>query len=319
MRLGHCWLLTVALCFFAHKALALDSVIAPKAVRSLALDIARVNEHQFLAVGERGHVLLSKDDGQTWEQKVTPTRATLTSIAQTAGHILVGGHDGVLLLSQDKGETWKLVREQAEEEKPVLDVLFLDDKTGFAIGAYGLFLKTADGGFRWSEQEHPELEIPDFGFPHLYQMQRLNDGSLMIIGEAGFIARSVDSGETWTRIELPYEGTLFALGQTTSGVLVVAGMRGNIFRSEDLGAHWENIDIDIRSGLNHMIFEQNQLVIGGMDGTLLRSDTNAKEFSFIQRPNRKAVSASALLDKNQVLVAAEDGLHIVSLQPNVKE
>lgn len=319
MRLGHLWLLSMALCFSAQNTYALDSVIAPKAARSLALDIARLNEQHYLAVGERGHILLSNDDGKTWQQKVAPTRATLTSIAQTKEHLLVGGHDGILLLSSDKGETWKLVREQPDEEKPVLDVLFLDDKLGFAVGAYGLFLKTTDGGYRWLTQDHPELEIPDFGFPHLYQMQRLNDGTLVVIGEAGFIARSTDAGDTWTRIALPYEGTLFALGQTSSGVLVVAGMRGNIFRSEDLGATWENIDVDIRSGLNHMIFEHDQLLIGGMDGMLLVSDASAKDFRVVQRANRKAVSASAFLDNQQALVAAEDGVHIVSLQSTVKE
>ena len=55
-----------------------DSEILPKASSSLLLDIARTDTG-FVAVGERGHVLLSAD-GKNWKQTSVPTRSTLTTV-----------------------------------------------------------------------------------------------------------------------------------------------------------------------------------------------------------------------------------------------
>ncbi|QGX40953.1 WD40/YVTN/BNR-like repeat-containing protein [Permianibacter aggregans] len=312
MKPLYSWLLGSLLIGHACGVAALDSVIAPRADKSLALDIVATGPEQHVAVGERGHVLVSSDDGQSWQQVQVPTRATLTSIAASNGQIIVGGHDGVLLLSNDGGQVWKMVRNEPEQEKPVLDIVFLDQKTAFAVGAYGLYLKTTDGGYRWVEEEHPELEIPEFGFPHFYQLLPLQDGSLLLVGEAGFVARSEDNGDSWTTLPLPYEGSLFAVGQTESGALIVAGMRGNILRSDDLGQNWQTIDIDIRSGLNNIVVDGKEVVITGMDGIILRSIDDGRTFTVKQRPNRKAIAA-ATLEQEKLLVAAEDGLHVLEL------
>ena len=55
-----------------------DALLMPLATRSLLLDGARVGAG--LAVGERGHILVSRDDGATWIQTAAPTRATLTAV-----------------------------------------------------------------------------------------------------------------------------------------------------------------------------------------------------------------------------------------------
>ncbi|MBK9968932.1 MAG: hypothetical protein IPP07_30480 [Holophagales bacterium] len=49
------------------------------ASRSLLLDAAD-RDALAVAVGERGHVLLSGDGGKTWTQAETPTRALLTGV-----------------------------------------------------------------------------------------------------------------------------------------------------------------------------------------------------------------------------------------------
>src|SRR5690349_8937389 len=44
------------------------------AAKSLLLDVARAGS-RLVAVGDRGHVLLSDDEGGTWRQVIVPTRA----------------------------------------------------------------------------------------------------------------------------------------------------------------------------------------------------------------------------------------------------
>src|SRR5688572_33454441 len=56
------------------------AAIEPLAANSLLLDLA-VAGARLVAVGERGHVLLSDDQGATWRQATSvPTRVMLTSV-----------------------------------------------------------------------------------------------------------------------------------------------------------------------------------------------------------------------------------------------
>ena len=102
------------------------SVIAPLATRSLLLDAQRV-ENIMVAVGERGHILISEDNGDSWKQAQVPTKATLTGvyfIDSKNGWVV--GHDQVILRTKDAGKSWELVYENIEAESPLLDVFFLD-------------------------------------------------------------------------------------------------------------------------------------------------------------------------------------------------
>src|SRR5688500_13031183 len=71
---------------------------APLAAASLLLDLAVAGE-RLVAVGERGHVLLSDDRGSSWRQaKSVPTRIMLTAVffidAQYGWAV---GHDETIL------------------------------------------------------------------------------------------------------------------------------------------------------------------------------------------------------------------------------
>ena len=56
--------------------------LMPLIAESLLLDAA-VAGGRVIAVGERGHVLVSNDQGRSWTQVEAPTRSTLTAV--TAG------------------------------------------------------------------------------------------------------------------------------------------------------------------------------------------------------------------------------------------
>src|SRR4026207_2359612 len=69
-------------------------VVAIKPDRIILLDIDKSGE-RLVAVGERGFVLYSDDDGKTWTARPTPVTRTLTGVAfkdpQTG---VAGGHGG---------------------------------------------------------------------------------------------------------------------------------------------------------------------------------------------------------------------------------
>jgi len=82
---------------------------APRATQSLLLDIILTHD-QLVAVGERGHILISKDHGEHWNQATPPTRALLTAVTTVDGkYMWAVGHDAVIVSSTDNGETGTLI------------------------------------------------------------------------------------------------------------------------------------------------------------------------------------------------------------------
>ena len=123
-----------------------SSEIAPLATKSLLLDAGFAGK-RMVVVGERGHVLLSDDQGATWRQAKVPTRALLTAVYFHDDRLgWVVGHDEIILRSEDGGETWTRTHAAPDKEQPLLDVWFKDASTGFAFGAYGTILASTDGG-----------------------------------------------------------------------------------------------------------------------------------------------------------------------------
>ena len=92
--------------------------LAPLAAHSLLLDIARAGD-RLVAVGERGHVLLSDDDGETWKQVQVPTRTMLTAVHFLDDKLgFAVGHDAVILRTEDGGSIWQRVHYAPQEERP---------------------------------------------------------------------------------------------------------------------------------------------------------------------------------------------------------
>ena len=79
---------------------------SPLAARGLVSGLTRAGK-RLVAVGQRGHVLLSDDAGKTWQQADVPVSADLVAVCfpneQTGWAV---GHDGVILKSVDAGRSW---------------------------------------------------------------------------------------------------------------------------------------------------------------------------------------------------------------------
>ena len=112
----------------------------------LLIDAAQV-DGLTVAVGTRGIVLLSEDNGESWRQVSVPTRSMLTGVYfADRQHGWAVGHDAVILRTRDGGESWQRVYHDPEQERPFLDVWFRDANEGFVVGSYGMLLHTVDGG-----------------------------------------------------------------------------------------------------------------------------------------------------------------------------
>jgi len=285
------------------------AVKAPLAPKSLLLDVC-VADDRIVTVGERGHILISDDQGKSWRQARVPTQATLTGVyfhSRRLGWAV--GHDAIILRTQDGGENWSRVHYAPEEERPLLDVLFLDDKTGFAVGAYGFFLKSKDGGLSWSSQP---ISRDDF---HLNQITVSRDGMLYMAAEAGRIYASEDKGISWKELPSPYVGSFFGILPLQEETILVFGLRGNLFRSQDGGKSWEKKPTSTTAMLTDGILLKNgNVVVVGLSGTVLISKDRGKRFSLRQQPDRKGISAVVQAKDGALVLVGESGFKRIFLE-----
>ena len=290
-----------------------EAVEAPLAIESLLLDGAAVGS-RLVVVGERGHILVSTDDGARWTQAEVPTRALLTAVHmhdERTGWAV--GHDAVILRTGDGGETWTLVHQAPEEELPLLDVWFRDERTGFAVGAYGYFLATDDGGETWTSRAISE---DDFHLNALVPVA--DDGSesnrpgpqrLYIAAEAGVAYRSDDGGVTWSELPSPYAGSWFGGLAPGGDRVLLAGLRGHLFRSGDGGGTWTEVATGTQATLTGAVrLPSGSIVITGLEGSVLISDDGGRSVTVRRLPSRQGISASLPLADGGVLLIGEFGV-----------
>ncbi|OOL35160.1 YCF48-related protein [Pseudomonas sp. FSL W5-0299] len=303
----------------AAAAPASDTVYAvesAKASKSLMLDVVHVGK-RLVAVGDRGHILYSDDQGATWTQAKVPTRQLLTSVFFADDqHGWAVGHDAQILASEDGGATWTKQFEDLKRESPLLDVWFQDVNSGFAVGAYGALLTTTDGGKHW-EDASDRLDNEDQY--HLNGIAAVKDAGLFIVGEQGSMFRSADWGQTWEKLEGPYEGSLFGvIGTAQANTLLAYGLRGNLFRSTDFGTTWEPVELKAARGALEFglsgatLLDDGSIVIVGNGGSVIRSNDNGETFSVFNRPDRISVSAVTAAGNGNLILAGQGGVRVTT-------
>ncbi len=334
--------------------------VMPLASRSLLLAVTDSTQ-RAIAVGERGHILLSESRSDWRQASHVPTRATLADVTAIGNKAWAVGHDQVILHSADGGETWAIqhvspwsedTADDPRASAPLLSVLFIDEQVGFAVGAYGLLMRTTDGGVTWartdlvqSRDQDDEAIDDDIGDdidddmegdddssawafsdedlmldeeidPHLNAIVRTGDGSLFIAAERGAAFRSTDGGDNWERISMPYEGSMFgAIGYDDRHVLAF-GLRGNAFESRDLGDSWRRLETGAELSLmGGAALSGGGAVLVGANGVILTRSAGEAGFRRSMHPEG-AVLASALPvgTSRQIVVVGENGVGLYQIR-----
>ncbi len=312
-------LLAAAACPSAHAASY--NADGPAKVRAGALKAALLDlvvaGKRLVAVGERGHVLLSDDEGKTWRQaKAVPTRTTLTCVHATDVNTLwAAGHGGMILRSADAGETWAIVTGSADGPDVLLCIRVDADGRGLAMGGFGIALVTADGGKSWK----PLSLLPgEAGEKHLNRLFVSPSGTWLIAAEGGQILRSTDRGDPaamkWAAIKTPYKGSLWTGLALPSGALLACGMRGNVVRSTDDGLTWKHLPIaDAGSLTGAALLPDGRPVLVGVDGTFVVGDAAGETFRLRRLDDRATLTALVALPGIRLMAVTTAGPRAVDV------
>jgi photosystem II stability/assembly factor-like uncharacterized protein len=305
--------------------------LAPK---SLLLDIARAGR-RIVAVGERGHVLFSDDEGINWRQANTvPTRDLLTAVCfSDAKHGIAVGHDEVILTTRDGGANWTRTHFAPEAQQPLLDV-WCGGTNAIAVGAYGDYYTSDDQGATWKARrldakpvlsagprgsEDAQSSDDDLaGDPHLNRIVAASPSRFYIAGEAGHLYRSDDSGSTWVQLLSPYAGSFFGLLPLDGDSLLAYGLRGHLFRSDDGGKSWTAVKTDTIAMLNDAVrIDARTIAVAGLAGALLESHDGGRTFEQRHQLGRKGLSAVLAVNSSggagEVVVVGEGGVRRIAL------
>lgn len=280
------------------------------ALRGTLLDLTLAGT-RLIAVGERGHVLLSDDEGKTWRQaRSVPTRTTLTCVHATEPNTLwAAGHGGMILRSTDAGETWSIVTGNADGPDVLLCIRVEADGRGLAMGGFGIALATADGGKTWKPLS---LLQGDAGERHLNRLFVSPAGTWLIAGEGGQVLRSTDRGNPaamqWAAVKTPYNGSLWTGLALPGGALLACGMRGNIVRSIDDGQTWKHLPVaGAGSFTGGAVLPDGRPVLVGVDGTFVVGDAAGESFRLRRQGDRATLTATVALPGGGLVAASTAG------------
>ncbi|HPO20406.1 MAG TPA: YCF48-related protein, partial [Rubrivivax sp.] len=83
--------------------------------------------------------------------RVPIDRMQLNGIARTDAGLVAAGELGHILVSSDGGASWRDAALSAQRQALITRLVFVDGKTGLALGHEGWILRTTDGGLTWKE------------------------------------------------------------------------------------------------------------------------------------------------------------------------
>lgn len=298
-----------------YDVLNLPALPSHRATQAKLFGIARAGD-RMVVVGQRGFILYSDDFGSNWQQAKVPVRSTLLSVYfPTPQQGWAVGHDGVVLHSSDGGETWvkqldgyqaieiglahyrKLAEAEPENElypafvgelefaesqgadRPFFLTWFEDEQVGWAIGAYGLAMRTLDGGASWL----PILDNTDnFDFRHMFDYE--------VVGEMRYLTG--ESGLIWVQSQrlmsvkaiIPiYDGSFYTIISSKNGDLIAAGLRSTAFRSSDKGQNWDHLELPTSASIvGSTRLQDGRIVLVSQAGDVLLSNDDGVSFNKVE-------------------------------------
>jgi photosystem II stability/assembly factor-like uncharacterized protein len=275
-----------------------------------------VNASLGWAVGHDGVVLNTVDGGLNWTRQLDGNgiNPQMLAAAKAKADAVQAAADAAPAKSKEQAmeKLDNAMRLMDDTEagtrfgpsRPLLDVWFKNESTGYVVGAYGQLLKTTDGGKSWN---YIGSGIDNFESLHYNALTGTQDGRVVVVGEQGRVYLSRDEGANWKELPTGYRGHLYGAlamkNQAGADVLLAYGFKGNIFRLEGNGTQWQPIDSGSKESLvGSFVTPAGFIVLVDQVGRLIVSVDQGKTFVEFMKTGLPAVTGLAF-NANQGKVA----------------
>lgn len=317
------------------------STAAPKADNLERRPFQAVTEagEARVAVGARGLIAYSVDQGKTWLQAASPVQSDLLAVQFVdAEHGWAVGHDGVVLRSRDGGRVWHKQFDgiaalevfsayyDARGEDPMsvaaldsvnanyargpslplLDVWFTDRLHGYAVGSFGILIQTADGGQTWEPLFH-QIDNPDA--LNLNAIRTVG-GRIYVAAERGTLFRLDPDSHQFQRLETGNDGSWFGV-TGDHGVLLAYGLNGSLYRSLDQGDSWTRVPAPTRATFTAgMPLADGRFALSTVAGDLLVLAANSGAIVRLAPAKHLRITGLAETADGRLLLSSLEGLQM---------
>ena len=229
-----------------------------------------INDSTGWVVGRNGIIFKTTDEGNTWQSQSSGTNSWLNEITVFNDSVgLIGGRDGVILKTSDQGGQWfnlnsgvssditgitvqdsiiwgvgerSLILHSSDlgnnwtklssdvSSETLIDVHFVDSKTGWSVGSYGKIIHTSDGE-TWEEQSSGTSDL-------LRAVDFANDTVGWTVGRNSTIKRTNDGGKNWTAQQTVVQESLWDVYFVDENNGWIVGANGTILHTTNGGDNW---------------------------------------------------------------------------------
>ncbi len=188
-----------------------------------------------IAVGQNG-AMLKTENYIAWQNlQIGPLFHIYAACSPSPGKLFAVASSstsaGKILESSDTGNTW-VSREIGSMY--ALDLDFLNNSTGYAVGMQGVIYKTVNGGLLWETQASNTIRW-------LYGVDFVNENVGVAVGEWGEVVKTTNGGATWTICNSTTLADLRDVYCKTDQVWFAVGEAGRIIKTTDAGTTWTDV------------------------------------------------------------------------------
>jgi photosystem II stability/assembly factor-like uncharacterized protein len=223
-------------------------------------------------VGTYDGVILSTDNGNSWENKNTGLIATNVnaSAANPQGDIIAASNIGNIFRTTNQGDTWEKIR-SCLGNFTVYSIAINAQGHIFVASMGEGVLRSTDNGASWSILKNG---IADKYVSSIF----VNDDQTLLIGkwsDTTSIYRSEDNGEHWQPVKtgLPNESISVVSFSGNDRGFVFAGARyGGVYRSSDRGLTWTHTALTTPYILEITTNKKGQVFASAAEGVFRSTD-----------------------------------------------
>ncbi len=241
------------------------------------------DSHVIYAAGSvagRGTVLVTKDEGKSWEEIYSDpaTDTTIRSIVLDPLHpttVYIGNASGAVIKSVDAGIHWQLIYNFSDR---LQRLRFVDDSLYAILQTKGLF-RSSDAGLHFTEltktlpHTSPGIIADDTANAVVQSFSQFaistNNTRLIYITTNAGLYRTTDDGSSWKQVVLPIRMgvTVRAVSfQPNTDAIVYTSAGATILKSLDGGITWQTQTLKTDGFVNYILVDQQlpQIVYAGI-------------------------------------------------------
>lgn len=249
---------------------------------------------------------------QPAEITTAATRAMILSTARAGKRIVAVGDHGIVLLSDSDGAEFRQAR-FVPVRSTLTAVFFIDEKTGWAVGHWGIVLRTDDAGENWKVQRvDTSVDQP------LFSVHFRDKDHGWAVGLWSLLISTDDGGKTWAPVRLPVppgakkaDRNLLKIFANRMGTLFIAAEQGMILKSYD-GEKWTYVNTGYKGSFwTGIVLNNGTILVGGLRGTIYRSADDGRSWREAKSDFKSSITDFAEAG-GKVYAAGLDGVFLES-------